>query len=77
MAEHHYTDEALRTELSEALDLVEVRGDVVVVTRAGRPVARLVPADGPHRSDLRGSVTFAPDYRPDEGTGAAWAAAQS
>jgi prevent-host-death family protein len=75
MAEHQYSIEMLRAELEAALDLVETRGDTVVVTREGRPVARLVPAPGAGRADLRGSVTFAADYRPDEGTGAAWSAA--
>ncbi len=31
-------------------------GEEIVVTKRGRPVARVVSADGP--ADLRGSVTF-------------------
>ena len=40
------------------LDRVAESGEVLVVTKRGRPVARVVPIEkGPHRS-LRGSVRY-------------------
>lgn len=38
------------------LDEVRETRETVVVTKRGRPVARLVPSEGPGRKPLRGSV---------------------
>jgi prevent-host-death family protein len=43
-----------KTRLSELLAEVESRGEQVVITRRGQPVARLVPAAAPAR---RGAVS--------------------
>jgi prevent-host-death family protein len=39
-----------KTHLSRLLDDVE-KGETIVITRHGSPVARLVPTDGAHRRD--------------------------
>ena len=51
-----------KTQLSQLLRRVEA-GEVVVIARAGKPVARLVPigADGPLGID-EGLVRIAPDF---------------
>jgi len=45
-----------KTNLSALLDAVEATGEVIVITRHGKPVARLLPEDGfpPHRRRLSG-----------------------
>ena len=45
----------------EILDRVARDGDAYVVTKRGRPVAKIVPIDSPERRSLRGSVTFLAD----------------
>lgn len=55
-----------KTHLSRLLERVE-RGEEIVIARAGKPVARLVPvspAGVPERTfgSLRGKIRFAPDY---------------
>ncbi len=40
------------------LDRVAETGDEIVVTKRGRPVARVVPVRRPAVASLRGSVTF-------------------
>ena len=39
-----------KTKLSALLDAVENDGEEVVITRHGKPVARLSAANGPHRA---------------------------
>lgn len=56
MSERTYTASRLKAELLGVLDTVEASGDTVVVTKHGRPVARIVPvADS---GSLLGSVTY-------------------
>jgi prevent-host-death family protein len=43
------------------LDRVAATGEPLVVTKRGRPVARLVPARAPGQPSLRGSVTIRGD----------------
>ncbi|MBI3185493.1 MAG: type II toxin-antitoxin system Phd/YefM family antitoxin [Myxococcales bacterium] len=43
------------------LDEVAERGEVVVVTKRGVPVAKVVPVDQPERPSLRGSVVSEKD----------------
>ena len=53
-----------KTHLSRLLERV-ARGDDIVIARAGKPVARLVPiAPGAERQpgSLRGSLTIASDF---------------
>ena len=38
------------------LDEVAETGIAIVVTKRGRPVARVTPVDGERRADLRGSI---------------------
>jgi prevent-host-death family protein len=47
---------AFKAECLAMLDDVARTGEEIVVTKRGRPVARVVPAQAP--DDLRGSVTF-------------------
>jgi len=56
MSDTVYTASRLKAELLGVLDAVEASGEPVVVTKHGRPIARLVPIvdEGP----LRHSVTF-------------------
>jgi prevent-host-death family protein len=56
MSERIYTATRLKAELLGVLDEVETSGQPVIVTKHGRPVARLVPASEP--APLAGSVTF-------------------
>jgi prevent-host-death family protein len=44
-----------KTHLSQLLDQVE-RGETVVITRHGRPVARLVPMTGPSVDDRQRAI---------------------
>jgi prevent-host-death family protein len=49
---------AFKAQCLAVLDRVAARGEVVVVTKRGRPVAQVVPIKkGPRKSTL-GSVTF-------------------
>lgn len=44
------------------LEEVALSGRTLIVTKRGRPVARITPASEPQVSDLRGSILFeAPD----------------
>jgi prevent-host-death family protein len=43
------------------LDRVAATGEPLVVTKRGRPVARLVPVRAPGQPSLRGSVTIRGD----------------
>lgn len=60
-----YNVHEAKTHLSRILELVE-SGDEVVISRAGRPVARLVPIHrGAHRASygsLRGKVRIHEDF---------------
>ena len=46
-----YNVQEAKTRLSELLNLVE-RGEDVVIAKAGRPVARLVKIEPPHKREL-------------------------
>ena len=46
-----YNVQEAKTRLSELLNLVE-RGEDVVIAKAGRPVARLVKIERPHKREL-------------------------
>jgi prevent-host-death family protein len=54
-----------KTRLSHLVDRA-LRGDQIVITRHGRPVARLVPARPPRKprrlGALRGKIRVAPDF---------------
>ena len=53
-----------KTHLSRLLQEVE-RGREVVIARAGRPIARLVPAVPPEKRELgaeRGRIWISPDF---------------
>ena len=43
------------------LDEVNETGEELVITKRGRPVARVVPVRGPDSVDLRGSVLWEDD----------------
>ena len=45
----------------EILDRVARNGDAIVVTKRGRPVARVVPVEPTARRSLRGSVRYRAD----------------
>jgi prevent-host-death family protein len=45
----------LKTHLSEVLDAVE-HGQTVVVTRHGKPIARISPAEAAERENIRAAV---------------------
>lgn len=45
----------------EVLDRVARDGSAYVVTKRGRPVARVVPVDRPAARTIRGSVTYLTD----------------
>lgn len=45
----------------DILDRVARDGDSYVVTKRGRPVARVVPIDAPRPASLRGSVAYLSD----------------
>lgn len=59
MNETTYTATRLKAELLGVLDRVQASGEPVVVTKHGRPVARLVPIDD--AAPLAGSVRFLVD----------------
>ena len=55
-----------KTHLSRLLERVE-RGEEIVIARAGKPVARLVPFGAQRQrgrtfGSMRGEIHFAPDY---------------
>ena len=53
-----------KTHLSELVDRAE-GGEEIIIARAGRPVARLVPLHAPARrvpGEWRGKVWMAPDF---------------
>ncbi|MBI3890225.1 MAG: type II toxin-antitoxin system prevent-host-death family antitoxin [Candidatus Wallbacteria bacterium] len=56
---------AAKAELSALIERVE-KGEEVLIARAGRPVARLVPYEGIARrrepGALRGQIDIAPDF---------------
>lgn len=56
MSERSYTASRLKAELLRVLDTVAASGEPVVVTKHGRPVARIVPMA--EHGPLRGSVTY-------------------
>jgi prevent-host-death family protein len=45
----------------EVLDRVARDGGTYVVTKRGRPVARVVPVEAPKQTSIRGSVTYLSD----------------
>lgn len=45
----------------EVLDRVAKDGGAYVVTKRGRPVAKVVPVDSPRPRPVRGSVTYLAD----------------
>jgi prevent-host-death family protein len=45
----------------EILDRVARDGSAYIVTKRGRPVAKVVPVDAPKPKSLRGSVTYLGD----------------
>jgi prevent-host-death family protein len=66
-----YTATRLKAELLGVLDDVARSGEAVVVTKHGRPVARIVPVDDD--APLLGSVTFnVPDEELLEPIDAGW-----
>ncbi|WP_165074862.1 type II toxin-antitoxin system Phd/YefM family antitoxin [Paludisphaera rhizosphaerae] len=54
-----------KTHLSKLLERVE-QGEEIVIARAGRPVAKLVPYEAAHErrkgGQLRGRIWMAPDF---------------
>lgn len=56
MTEMSYTATRLKAELLGVLDRVHSSGEPVIVTKHGRPVARIVPID--ETAPLEGSVRF-------------------
>ena len=59
MAEQVMASSEFKTHCLRILDEVERSGVAVVVTKRGRPVARLVPLDETPAPSLRGSVGWA------------------
>jgi prevent-host-death family protein len=51
-----------KTHLSRLLDQVE-RGETIVITRHGRPVARLAPVGGSSRDDRQRAITQLKELR--------------
>ena len=45
-----------KTHLSSLLDAVG-QGEEVLITRHGRPIARLVPAEGPDQSQVKAAIS--------------------
>ncbi len=50
-----------KAECLALLDRVERTREVIVVTKRGRPVAKVVPVDVPSKKTLRGSLVFSGD----------------
>ncbi|HEX8668539.1 MAG TPA: type II toxin-antitoxin system prevent-host-death family antitoxin [Allosphingosinicella sp.] len=53
------------------LDEVQRTGETVTITKRGKPVAEVAPVAQPSKAKilfgaLKGSITFAPDFDPDE-----------
>lgn len=71
VAEHHaqYNIHEAKTNLSRIVERVE-HGEEILISRAGTPVARLVPlsprARRTARGSLRGALVMAPDWDSDE-----------
>jgi prevent-host-death family protein len=67
-AEHFNIHEA-KTNLSRIIERVE-HGEEIIISRAGRPVAKVVPLAGGvqrrARGSLRGKLVLAPDWDSDE-----------
>jgi prevent-host-death family protein len=61
-----------KTRLSQLVKAVEEQGEIIILQRAGKPVARILPAEsaGASRRDLtpdpRFAVQLAPGYDPTE-----------
>ena len=53
---------AAKTHLSRLLDQVE-RGETIIITRHGRPVARLTPVAGSSRDDRRQAIVQLKELR--------------
>ena len=57
-----------KTNLSRIIERVE-HGEEIVISRAGRPVAKVIPLEGKvarsGRGSLRGQLTLAPDWDSD------------
>jgi prevent-host-death family protein len=51
-----------KTHLSRLLDQVE-RGETIVITRRGKPVARLSPVQGPSRDERRDAIAQLKELR--------------
>ena len=62
-----------RTNLSALLDNVEATGEVIVITRHGRPVARLVPDPSARRSGASGVAERARAFRDWQAPDPEWA----
>lgn len=58
-----------KTSLSRIIERVE-HGEEIIISRAGRPVAKVVPLEGKvqrsGRGSLRGKLVLAPDWDSDE-----------
>ena len=58
-----------KTNLSRIIERVE-RGEEIIISRAGRPVAKVIPLPGrvqrDGRGSLRGRLVLAPDWDSDE-----------
>ncbi|MGE5287007.1 MAG: type II toxin-antitoxin system Phd/YefM family antitoxin [Micromonosporaceae bacterium] len=67
-AEHFNIHEA-KTNLSRIIERVE-HGEEIIISRAGRPVAKVIPLAGSvqrrGRGSLRGKLVLAPDWDSDE-----------
>jgi prevent-host-death family protein len=50
-----------KAECLALLDRVERTREVIVVTKRGRPVAKVAPIDAPSKKALRGSLVFSGD----------------
>jgi len=57
-----------KTNLSRIIERVE-RGEEIIISRAGRPVAKVIPLEGKvkrgGRGSLRGKLALAPDWDSD------------
>jgi prevent-host-death family protein len=76
--ERRVSTSQLKARCSELVEQVASRRDVLVITRRGRPVARLVPVEAEDRRSLfgfaRGVITVSGDLI--EPIGVAWEAAE-
>ena len=62
-----------KTNLSALLDVVEATGKVIVITRHGRPVARLAPEPSVRRSGASGVAERARAFRDRQAPDPEWA----